>query len=201
MHHHTGIFFFLFWKLLLLILCEFQPYIPVPFISLSFHILQPPKWKQTNKQKHLTGGVVVCHGMSQFTLSSIYLYLQMFSAMSHWSGPRPSASATPSTLDPHEDSCQTPCCCPVSKKSCSFGSAGLIPLHAPAVYRWGGCWGAPTQSPRDLGLGWKLSGSDHQLSYNHATRASSTVLPRWDERHAELYSKVSVPKHLTKHFY
>lgn len=35
------------------------------------------------------------------------------------------ASVTLSILGPHRGSSQTSCCCPVSRRSCSFGSAGL----------------------------------------------------------------------------
>ena len=45
---------------------------------------------------------VVCHIITQYTLLPTHLHLQMFIAMSHWSGSRPLASATPSILDPHQ---------------------------------------------------------------------------------------------------
>jgi hypothetical protein len=49
------------------------------------------------------------------------LSLQMFIAMSYWSGLRLLASATLSILDPHGDFSQISCS--VSWRSCGFGSA------------------------------------------------------------------------------
>jgi hypothetical protein len=40
----------------------------------------------------------------QYTLLSTLPYMQMFIAMSHWSGSRPLASVTLSILDPHQGS-------------------------------------------------------------------------------------------------
>jgi hypothetical protein len=45
----------------------------------------------------------------------------------HWSGSRPLVSTTLSILDPHQDSSRISCCCPVSWRSSSFGSAGPAP--------------------------------------------------------------------------
>lgn len=73
--------------------------------------------------------------------------------MSHWSGSRPPASVTLSILDPHRDSSRISCCCPVSRRSYSFRSAGLTLSQAPAGHRWGRCWGGPAQSPGS-GPGW-----------------------------------------------
>jgi hypothetical protein len=80
------------------------PPIPLP--------LQPApkrkfKKKQIKKQnnnnnklpKHLMMEAVVRHCVSQDTLLSLLLYLQMFVAMSHWSGWRLLASAALSILD------------------------------------------------------------------------------------------------------
>lgn len=50
----------------------------------------------------------------QHTLLTTHLHLQKFIAMSPWSGSGPLAFATPSTLDPHQDSSQRSSCCPVS---------------------------------------------------------------------------------------
>jgi len=71
----------------------------------------------------------------------------------HWSGLRPLASATLSILYPHWGSSHTSCCCPVSWRSCSFGSAGPASSHSPAIQRCGRCWDGPTQSSRS-GPGW-----------------------------------------------
>ena len=109
----------------------------------------------------------------QYIPLSTHLYLQMFIAMSHWSGLRPLASATLSILDPYWDSSQISCCCPVSWSSCVSGPAGWAPSLAPAVHRWGGCWGGPTQSPGS-GPGWQLSWSHGQLP---CTRDRSPALP------------------------
>lgn len=82
--------------------------------------------------------VAVCHSVSpQYSPLSKHLYLQMFAAMSHWPVLRSLASATSSTLDPQWDSSQIACACPVSWRSCSFGSAGLALSLAPAVHRDG----------------------------------------------------------------
>ena len=50
------------------------------------------------------------------------------------------------------DSSWISCCWPVSWRSCSFGSVGLAPSHAPTVHRWGGSWGGQLKA-LDLGLG------------------------------------------------
>jgi hypothetical protein len=48
-----------------------------------------------NKTKHLTVEAAVCYNVSHSdTLLPKQLFLQMFVAMSHWSGSRPLASAT-----------------------------------------------------------------------------------------------------------
>ena len=66
------------------------------------------------------------------------LSLQMFITVSHWSGPRPLASATPSILTPHQGSSH------ILLLPCDME----IFSHAPAaVHRWGRCWGEPTQNP------------------------------------------------------
>ena len=48
--------------------------------------------------------------ITQYTLSSKQIHLQMFIAMSHWFGLRSLASATLSKLDPQRDSTQISCC-------------------------------------------------------------------------------------------
>jgi hypothetical protein len=60
----------------------------------------------------------VCHGVSR----SIPFCLNR-------SGSRPLAFATLSMLDPHQDSSQLSCCCPVSWRACSFSSAGPAPSY------------------------------------------------------------------------
>lgn len=67
--------------------------------------------------------------------------------MSHWSGLRPLASATASILGSYWDFSSLSCCCSVSWRSWSFGSAGLSTSCAPAVHKWGGCWDGSTHSP------------------------------------------------------
>ena len=62
----------------------------------------------------------------------------MFIAVSHWSGSRSLGSSTQSVLDPHLGFLLGSCHCFVPWRSFSFGSAGLAPVHAPAVHR---CWG------------------------------------------------------------
>lgn len=81
-------------------------------------------------------------------MSHIYLFLQMHMALSHWCGWRPLASAiTRSGLDPHMHSSRTSCCCcPVTWRSCSFGSAGQA--CPPADHKWGKYLGGSTQKPR-----------------------------------------------------
>jgi hypothetical protein len=55
------------------------------------------------------------------------------------------------------------CCCPVSQRSCSFGSSGLASSQAPAAHQWSRCWDGSTQSPGS-GPGKYLNWSAHQLS-------------------------------------
>lgn len=61
--------------------------------------------------------------------------------MCHWSGWTCLASVTPSILDLHLDSSQLSCCCPVSWRSGSFGTAGPALWWAPVVHRWCRFWG------------------------------------------------------------
>lgn len=56
------------------------------------------------------------------------------------SGSRPLTSATLSVLDSHQNSSQIFCSCPISWRTCIFGSARPAPS---TVHRWGNCWGAP----------------------------------------------------------
>jgi hypothetical protein len=64
-----------------------------------------------------------------------------------WSGKRFLASPTLLILGPHWDSSHICCCCPVSWRSCSFGS---VQSCASADVQ-GRCWGAPIKG-LDLGL-------------------------------------------------
>lgn len=89
-------------------------------------------------------------GITQYTLLSTLFYLQMFIAMSHWSGSGPLASAT--ILYFHRAASQMCCRCPVSGRSCSFGSAGLAPSLTPAVTDGVGV-GVGWLKALDLGLG------------------------------------------------
>ena len=81
---------------------------PIPLISpsLCIHLcpcnlpLQKNNKEQTNKQACLCGSCSVSQCVPQHTFLSTHLYLQMFIAMSHWSGSRPLATATHSILDP-----------------------------------------------------------------------------------------------------
>jgi hypothetical protein len=85
------------------------------------------------------------HCLQCVTLRPHSLHLPMLVAMSHWSASRPLASVTASILDPHQESSWLSCCCPVSWRSCSFGSAGqpsilwgwLSPKHT--------CRGSPVE--------------------------------------------------------
>ena len=60
-------------------------------------------------------------------------------------------------VDTQNQPVQLSWCCPVSPWSCSVGSSGPAPSHAPAVHRWGICWGGPAPSPESA---WYLSWSD-----------------------------------------
>jgi hypothetical protein len=106
--------------------------------------------------KYLVVEAVVCSTVFH-SISFCLCFLQMFIAMSHWSSMRPLASATPSILEPHWDSSSLSCWCPVSWRSCSFGSVGPAPSHTPAVYQ-----------ALALGLRRYLSWGQSQLFSSHA---------------------------------
>lgn len=91
----------------------------------------------------------------------------------------PLDSAILPILDSHWDSSRIVHCCPVSLRFCSFDFCRADPFMDSKIHRWGKCWGRPTQST-GCGPGWCLSCSACQLSYAHATKASSPVLPRKD---------------------
>jgi hypothetical protein len=66
----------------------------------------------------------------------------------------------------------TPCCCPVSWRFSSFGSAGTVLSHAPAVHKCGRYWGESSQNPRS-GLGGSWVGPP-------TTRGSPSAPPQLD---------------------
>ena len=119
--------FFLFFKFLL-VLCRFHTMLPNPAL--------PPSALETSPAQQRTNNCGHCstfHCALQSTLSSTHLCLLMFIAMT-WSDLRSLASATLSILEPHWDSSRIPCCCPVSWRSCSFGSVGPASC-TPAVHQ------------------------------------------------------------------
>lgn len=60
--------------------------------------ISPPK-----RKKNLIMEVAVCYAVSQYTLLPKQLYLEMFIAVSHWTGLRALASATLTILDPYQN--------------------------------------------------------------------------------------------------
>ena len=80
--------------------------------------------RKTNKIKQTIENISSCKLQCVTLYTTIYpsIHTSSLIATSHWSGSRPLASATPSILDPHQDSSQISCCCPVSWRPCSFGS-------------------------------------------------------------------------------
>lgn len=97
----------------LLILCEFYimylnlTYFPIPPYPLFLLCNSPPHKHTQKKTKSHRESCTVSH--NTYTLLPKQFYLQMFIAVSHWSGWRPLAS-------PHWDSLRISCCCPVSMK-------------------------------------------------------------------------------------
>lgn len=63
------------------------------------------------------------------------------------------------------------------KESLKLCSAWLAPSCTPLAHRRGRCWGGLTQSLESGPGGGQLSWSVHQLSFTHATRASSPAWP------------------------
>lgn len=120
----------------------------------------------------------------------------MFIALSHWSGSKPLPSALPLIMGSLWSSSWISC--PVSWRSCSFGSVGLSLSHTLTVHRRGGYWGCqPIAQVLGLGGCWvgQLVGSPTQsavrsggcspaprplggLTHTHTIRAGSTVFPR-----------------------
>lgn len=79
------------------------------------------KQNETKHKNHLIMEAVVCHNVSH-----THVHLQMFIAMSHWSGSRSLASVTPSISVPHWDSSLLSCGCPMSWRSSSLGQQDLL---------------------------------------------------------------------------
>jgi hypothetical protein len=129
----------------------------VLLISLSPHVWDLPLQLSSPPKTSHCGSCNMSQCVPQYFPLSTHLHLQMFIAMSHWSGSRPLASLTPSILDAHPDSSQLSCCCSVSWRSCSFGTAGLALAWFPIIYKWYRCWGGTTQSPGS-GLGGSCAG-------------------------------------------
>lgn len=94
-------------------------YLPLP--------LYPPPPFQTpcqQRKKRSHGSCSMSQCVPEHTLLFTLLCLQIFIAMTCWSCTKPLASATLLTLEPHWDSSQISWCCPMSWRSCSFGSIG-----------------------------------------------------------------------------
>jgi hypothetical protein len=129
---------------------NFTPCIPTPlispFIPSALTTSLPLKnRKKKNLSKTFHYGNCSIHSVPQYTSLLKHLHLQMFIAMSHWSGLRPLSSATPSIVNPHWDSSRTSCRCPVSWRCWGFEFAALT--LSPAVHGLGRCWGGTSQSP------------------------------------------------------
>lgn len=88
------------------------PYLPAPQKKLKNENLN-------EKNRIVEAAVCQCIIRTKRVLLSTHLCLQMLIGMGHWSGSRPLAAASPSTLGPHWDSSATSCCWPVSRRSCS----------------------------------------------------------------------------------
>jgi hypothetical protein len=131
---------------------NFTPYTPIPLIS-SLILPSTVETSPHRQRKSLTMEAGVCLSVSHSLPFCPRLCLRMLVSVTHWSGSRSLASAMLSILEFHWDSSCTSCRCPVSLRSCSFGSAREAPSHTPAVTRWGRCQGGPTQSPGS-GPGW-----------------------------------------------
>lgn len=124
-----------------------RPVYPCPLVStlcpcqLSSNPNQIQKENQKPNQTKTTkefchGSCSVAHWATQFTLSSLHLYLQVFTTMSHWFGSSSLVSATPSIMG----SSWISCCCLVSWRSCCFWSVGSSHSDVPTLHRFDGCW-------------------------------------------------------------
>lgn len=107
-------------------------YLPISPCSLSALATFPPKGNKQKKKINKNKSqwkllcVMLCHIVK--ILLSKQLHLQMFAAMSHWTGLRPLASDTLSILDPHPESSRIACYCPM----CEDAAAVVLqdwPLH------------------------------------------------------------------------
>lgn len=92
-------------------------------------------------------------------------YLQIFIAMSNWSGSRPLSSVTPSLLNPHQ-------CFESYIEILQLWFPRPTSTYALVARRWGKCWGEPAQIPGSWPK-WHLSWLAHQPSQTHAIRTSS----------------------------
>lgn len=138
--HTLWVFFISFFKSLklccgflnLLVLCEIHIMCPNPtHLSLLSY---PPSTLATSppqEKKKILQWRLQC--VPEYTLWSTLLCLQVFIAVTPWSGTRPLASAALSVLEPHWDSSRIFCCYPVLWESCSFGSVGPAPSCTPIV--------------------------------------------------------------------
>jgi hypothetical protein len=75
----------------------------------------------------------------------------------------------------HWDSSPISWLCPVSWRSCSFGSAISVPVHSPAVHRLTWCLGGSSQKPWIWAS--VVDESAYPLSCTHITREHSPALP------------------------
>jgi hypothetical protein len=145
---------------------KFTSFNPTPLISLSPHTHPLPLYPLPKKKKKSCREIhSVSQCVPQYTLWITLLCLQMFIAINYWLD-------LDLYLLPHyqywnlTETYLISCCCPVSWRSCSFGSIGLASSCIPAAHQWGRCSGDPTQSP-GTGPERYLSCSVHQLSFTH----------------------------------
>lgn len=121
------------------ILCEFHimhsapTHLPVPSYPPSILPTSPSKENEREREReNLVVEVSVC--LSVYPLSK-HLCLQMFISVSCWSGSRLWVLPHLSILDPYLASSWLSCCCPMSWRSFSFGSVGLVPSCTSADHR------------------------------------------------------------------
>lgn len=152
-------------------------YPTIPLICPPPLQLPPKKEKNKNRgKKSISMEAVVCHVFNtQYILLSKQLYLQMIIAINLWFRLRTLVSATVSILDPHQNSSRLSCYCPVSWKSCSFGSAEPA-LHA--LQQFTDKMDTGVRQLRAKIWVWVQAGLAHSLSCTCATRASSSILLR-----------------------
>jgi hypothetical protein len=137
--------FSLFWFLLKLCIFLFMIFTlctPIPLISSSPHTCPPLLHPSlSTEEKNHCGICSVSHS------TPFVLCFWMFIAVNPWFDLRPLAYAILLVREPHWDSSQISCCCPVSWSSCSFASVGPAPSCSSAVHMWVRCWGRTVQSP------------------------------------------------------